>query len=120
MTRRKPRTGTVLALVGSACALAYASSGVHAQTAPRFHYDPTWPDPLPNLWKLGGVTGLAVDSNDNVWVYNRPNDAQPVERRAVSPGEKRLDLPELITRQVRRACGWEDPILLKRTGMRQT
>ncbi len=56
-----------------------------AQAAPIFHYDPTWPKPLPNLWKLGGVTGLAVDSNDDVWVYNRPNDALPVERRA-EPG----------------------------------
>ena len=56
-----------------------------AQTEPRFHYDPAWPNPLPNLWKLGGVTGLAVDSNDDVWVYNRPNDATPVERRA-EPG----------------------------------
>ncbi len=33
---------------------------------------------------MGGVTGLAVDSNDNVWVYNRPNDAIATELRAES------------------------------------
>ncbi len=86
MTRTNKKTGTVLALLlGAAFAISYAGTGAHAQTAPRFHYDPTWPNALPNLWKLGGVTGLAVDSNDNVWVYNRPNDAIPVERRA-EPG----------------------------------
>ena len=86
MTRINKNSGTVLALfLGAAFAMSYTSTGAYAQTAPRFHYDPTWPEPLPNLWKLGGVTGLAVDSNDNVWVYNRPNDAIPVERRA-EPG----------------------------------
>ena len=86
MTRKNKKTGTVLVLIlGAAFAISYSGTGAYAQTAPRFHYDPTWPEPLPNLWKLGGVTGLAVDSNDNVWVYNRPNDAIPVERRA-EPG----------------------------------
>jgi hypothetical protein len=72
-------------LVGAVSAISYTGNGAWGQTAPGFHYDPTWPKPLPNLWKLGGVTGLAVDSNDNVWVYNRPNDATDVERRA-EPG----------------------------------
>jgi len=58
------------------------SSGALAQAAPSFNFDPTWPKTLPNLWKMGGVTGLAVDSNDNVWVYNRPNDATATELRA--------------------------------------
>ena len=36
--------------------------------APKFKFDPDWPKPLPNKWKMGGVTGLAVDKDDNVWV----------------------------------------------------
>ena len=74
-------------LIGTSVLVAasIAQQPAWAQDAPRFHYDPTWPNSLPNLWKLGGVTGLAVDSNDDVWVYNRPNDATPVERRA-EPG----------------------------------
>ena len=50
-----------------------------AQTAPRYLFDPSWPKPLPNKWKMGGVTGLAVDKDDNVWVLNRPNDLRDLE-----------------------------------------
>ena len=57
-----PKIGTVLAmLIGAVFVISCTDDGAQAQLAPRFHYDPTWPDPLPNLWKLGGVTGLAVD-----------------------------------------------------------
>lgn len=53
--------------------------GAQAQTAPKFKFDPDWPKPLPNKWKMGGVTGLAVDKDDNVWVYDRPNDLTDIE-----------------------------------------
>ena len=39
-----------------------------APNMPRFRLDPDWPKALPNKWKMGGVTGLAVDKDDNVWV----------------------------------------------------
>src|SRR5213592_2987132 len=52
------------------------------QAAPRFKFDPDWPKPLPNKWKMGGVTGLAVDKDDNVWVYDRPNDLTDIELEA--------------------------------------
>src|SRR6266436_9660735 len=52
------------------------------QSAPKFKYDPDWPKPMPNKWKMGGVTGLAVDKDDNVWVLDRPNDLTDVELEA--------------------------------------
>ena len=52
------------------------------QGVPKFKFDPDWPKPLPNKWKLGGVTGLAVDKDDNVWVLNRPNDLTDIELEA--------------------------------------
>jgi len=52
------------------------------QSAPKYKFDPDWPRPLPNKWKLGGVTGLAVDKDDNVWVLNRPNDLTSIELEA--------------------------------------
>ena len=58
------------------------SLAAQAQTTPKFKFDPTWPKPLPNKWKMGGVTGLAVDKNDNVWVYDRPNDLTDIELEA--------------------------------------
>ena len=52
------------------------------QSPPKFKFDPDWPKPLPNKWKMGGVTGLAVDKDDNVWVLNRPNDLTDIELEA--------------------------------------
>jgi hypothetical protein len=52
--------GIVLTLV------LFVSLSAQEPTAPKFKFDPDWPKPLPNKWKLGGVTGLAVDKDDNV------------------------------------------------------
>ena len=60
----------------------YLASTADAQSAPRYIFDPAWPKPLPNKWKMGGVTGLAVDKDDNVWVLNRPNDTLDIEGHA--------------------------------------
>jgi hypothetical protein len=65
-----------------AAVLCYLASGVLAQSTPRYVFDPGWPKPLPNKWKIGGITGLAVDVNDNVWAYNRPNDLTAIELHA--------------------------------------
>src|SRR4051812_35787820 len=59
-----------------------AAGAAPAQAFPRFDVDVTWPKPYPNKWKIGGVTGLAVDKDDNVWVYNRPNDLTSIEIEA--------------------------------------
>ena len=77
-----------LAFVAGASALiffvvpGYLTPGVEAQSAPRYIFDPAWPKTLPNKWKMGGVTGLAVDKDDNVWVLNRPNDTLDIEGHA--------------------------------------
>ena len=47
--------------------------------APSYAFDPGWPKPLPNKWKMGGITGLAVDADDNIWVLTRPNDMRDIE-----------------------------------------
>jgi hypothetical protein len=60
----------------------YVTLGAQTPAAPRYKFDPDWPKPLPNKWKMGGVTGLAVDKNDDVWVLNRPNDLTEIELHA--------------------------------------
>jgi hypothetical protein len=50
------------------------NAAIVAQTAPgapTFQVDPLWPQPLPNGWVLGSVTGVAVDERDHVWVVHR-------------------------------------------------
>ena len=50
---------------------------------PRYKVDADWPKrPLPNKWFMGGVTGLDVDHNDNIWVLNRPADLDVTENYA--------------------------------------
>jgi hypothetical protein len=75
-------SGALAVLAGAGCLVLYLPLGAQQQTAPKFKFDPTWPKPLPNKWKMGGVTGLAVDKDDNVWVLNRPNDLTDIELEA--------------------------------------
>jgi sugar lactone lactonase YvrE len=74
-----------LSVVGMVAGIV-AATGVSlvAQTpaAPKYKFDPDWPKTMPNKWKIGGVTGLAVDKDDNVWVYDRPNDLRDMELKA--------------------------------------
>jgi len=83
MSRRHTRIAFALALAaGIALVIAFTGSGAQAQSAPRYRFDPDWPKPLPNKWKIGGIPGLAVDKDDNVWVYDRPNDLRDMELKA--------------------------------------
>jgi hypothetical protein len=70
-------------VLGGLALLAWSHSvGAQAPAVPKFKVDATWPKPYPNKWKIGGVTGLAVDKDDNVWVYDRPNDLTSIEVEA--------------------------------------
>lgn len=67
----------VLAAIGL-----FTGMGAQELTAPRYFFDPGWPRPLPNKWKIGGVIGLGIDQNDDVWVYQRPGDLTSLELEA--------------------------------------
>jgi DNA-binding beta-propeller fold protein YncE len=70
-------------LAGAALLAVYVAVRAQAPTAaPKYKFDPDWPKTMPNKWKIGGVTGLAVDTDDNVWVYDRPNDLREIELNA--------------------------------------
>jgi len=46
-----------------------------AQGPPPYRVVALWPQPLPNHWVLGSVTGVAVDAQDHVWVTHRGADS---------------------------------------------
>ncbi len=71
------RSFVVIALTMGAVAPAAA-----ADAAPQFKVDPFWPQPLPNNWMLGEISGLAVDAQDNVWVIHRPRTLTARETKA--------------------------------------
>jgi hypothetical protein len=83
-THRVPKGRSwTFAIPVAACVLGlYVMLGAQAPGVPRYKFDPDWPKPLPNKWKIGGITGLAVDKDDNVWVLNRPNDLTDIELHA--------------------------------------
>src|SRR5215468_11153155 len=58
-----------LAILGISLGLAAAAAGPEL---PKFEPDPFWPKHLPNNWILGQVSGVGVDSHDNIWVIHRP------------------------------------------------
>jgi len=79
---RSPRISTFTTLIGVTLLILAAALGAQQLAAPKYKFDPDWPKPLPNKWKMGGVTGLAVDKDDNVWVLDRPNDLREIELNA--------------------------------------
>lgn len=57
---------------------------------PRFKVDPSWPQPLPNNWILGQVSGVATDADDHIWVLQRPASLTEDERGAtLSPPQSK-------------------------------
>ena len=77
------RSVKILGLLAGAGFLVLGSGvGAQKMTAPKYRVDCTWPKPLPHKWKMGGVTGLAVDKDDNVWAYDRPHDLTSIELEA--------------------------------------
>jgi DNA-binding beta-propeller fold protein YncE len=79
--QKKLRAAAVVVSIALGVFVVYVSLGAQqTQSGPRYLFDPGWPKPLPNNWKMGGVTGLAVDpKDDTVWAYDRPNDLTNIE-----------------------------------------
>ena len=66
---------------------------------PMFQVDTSWPKEMPNLWILGSVTSVFVDSNDHVWITHLPETLTPEETSAVQDppiGECCLPAPVVI------------------------
>jgi DNA-binding beta-propeller fold protein YncE len=79
MVRIRLRTAL---LIAAACLLPCTVAPAAAEGTPRLAVDPYWPKPLPNKWILGQIGGVAVDSHDHVWVYQRPRTLTDDERGA--------------------------------------
>jgi len=45
--------------------VAFGQSQQNVQV-PKFRYDPTFPQPLPEKWAIGAIGGMAVDSHDHI------------------------------------------------------
>jgi hypothetical protein len=72
------------ALAAVICALTFGTGALTNARAegPTFKVDPFWPKPLPNDWILGQIPGLDIDSQDHVWILQRPRSLNKDERAA--------------------------------------
>ena len=61
-----------------------AQSRAAAPQAPTFQVDPAWPK-VPNSWQFGQVASVSVDSQDHVWVLQRPGTLAPEEKARAAP-----------------------------------
>jgi hypothetical protein len=77
--KRTCRMGAVVIAAGISVFVLSAGPAAQNQAAPRYKFDPDFPRPLPNKWKIGGVMGISIMADDSIWVYNRPNDMTNLE-----------------------------------------
>src|SRR4029079_7578683 len=57
-------------IAGVAVAAALSPSLLHAQTAPKFAVDPTWPKDLPEGWINGQLRGVCTSAQDHGYVVH--------------------------------------------------
>jgi len=62
-------------LVVCAAVLALVAGASGQGGAPTLQVNPFWPQPLPNHWVFGSITGVAVDAQDHIWVTHRGADS---------------------------------------------
>src|SRR5579872_1297328 len=60
------------AFLAALVALSHDTAAATGSGVPRFEPDPYWPKPLPHNWILGGIGAIFVDSQDHIWVAQRP------------------------------------------------
>ena len=52
------------------------TSQTQTRNLPMFEVDPSWPK-VPEKWKLGDVSSIAIDAQGNAWVLHRPRTLKP-------------------------------------------
>jgi hypothetical protein len=79
-----------------------ASAQAQPDGVPIFQVDPSWPK-VPEKWKLGGVSNIAVDAQDHVWVLQRPRTLPSDQKMAAAPPVLEFDAAGNFIR------GWGGP-----------
>jgi len=55
-----------------------------AADGPKFELDPSWPK-IPEKWRLGDASSIAIDAQDNVWVLHRPRTLKDDQAKMAAP-----------------------------------
>src|SRR5262245_29326076 len=65
-------------------AIGLCPSPLHAQSAPRYQIDATWPKDLPEGWITGQLGGVCMGTQDQVYVVNRRNITDEEKETSIS------------------------------------
>ena len=69
------------------------ADGILADGIPAFEYDPTWPKPLPNNWVTGNIGAMTIDSQNHIWVAQRPGSTLNLSERYGLEGQGECCFP---------------------------
>jgi len=78
-------TGLMLAIISVVLSQSPTNSRV-----PEFRADPSWPA-IPNNWLFGEVSSVAVDSQDHVWILQRPGTVPAAQQAQAAPPVMEFD-----------------------------
>src|SRR5262245_62981913 len=67
-----------------AIAIGLCPPPLHAQNAPRYQIDATWPKDLPEGWITGQLGGVCSTAQDQVYVVNRRNITDEEKETSIS------------------------------------
>jgi len=85
MTRNTKRDISLLAAIAAIC---FLGAPVAAQQQPRalptFAVDAAWPK-VPDKYKLGDISSIALDAQDNAYVLHRPRTLKPEDAAKAAP-----------------------------------
>jgi DNA-binding beta-propeller fold protein YncE len=82
MQRKNVRRAVLIAL--AVAAVGTAAQAAPARKIPAFEVDKAWPK-VPPQFKVGDVSSIAIDANDNSYVLSRPRTLKPEDAPKKSP-----------------------------------
>ena len=74
----------LLALSWFAASVAAQTAPAPARSLPMFEVDRSWPK-VPDKWKLGDVSSIAIDAQGNSWVLHRPRTLKGEQAALAAP-----------------------------------
>jgi hypothetical protein len=71
MKKERRLSDKIWICLGLVAALAIVCRAQAQGRGPKYMVDPSWPKPLPEKWVNGQVSGVCVDTQDNIFIVNR-------------------------------------------------
>ena len=80
----RPLAAAVAVSTAIGLASGFASAQQQPRTVPTFAVDASWPK-VPEQYKLGDISSIAIDAQDNAYVLHRPRTLKPEDAAKAAP-----------------------------------